>query len=53
MGSLCLRSQASSSFINMPLTSQSVQESKTQAQEDSRIEALEKEMSVMHEQMMQ
>ena len=53
MGSVCLRSQASSSSINMPSTSQPVQESQTQAQEDSRIQALEKEMSVMLEQMMQ
>ena len=53
MGSVCLRSQASSSSINMPSTSQPVQESHTRAQEDSRIQALEKEMSVMHEQMMQ
>ena len=37
----------------MPSTSQPIQESQIQAQEDSRIEALEKEMSVMHEQMMQ
>ena len=53
MGSVCLRSQTSSSSINMPSTSQPVQESQTQAQEDSRIQALEKEMSVMREQMMQ
>ena len=53
MGSVCLRSQASSSSINMPSISQPVQESQTQAQEDSRIQALEKEMSVMREQMMQ
>ena len=52
-GSLCLRSQASSNSINMPSTSHPFQESQTQAQEDSRIEALEKEMSVMREQMMQ
>ena len=37
----------------MPSTSQPVQESQTQAQEDIRIQALEKEMSVMREQMMQ
>ena len=37
----------------MPSTSQPIQESQTQAQEDSRIQALEKEMSVMREQMMQ
>ena len=53
MGFVCLRSQASSSSINMPSTSQPVQESQTQTQEDSRIQALEKEMSVMREQMMQ
>ena len=53
MGSVCLQSQASYSSINMPSTSQPVQESQTQAQEDSRIQALEKEMSVMREQMMQ
>ena len=53
MWSVCLRSQASSSSINMPSTSQPVQESQTQAQEDSRILTLEKEMSVMREQMMQ
>ena len=53
MRSICLRSQSSSSSINMPSTSQSVQESQTQAQKDSRIQALEKEMSVMREQMMQ
>ena len=53
MGSVCLRSQTSSSSINMPSTSQPVQESQTHAQEDSRIQALEKEMSVMREQMMQ
>ena len=47
IGSVCLRSQASSSSINMPSTSQPIQESHTQAQEDSRIQALEKEMSVM------
>ena len=35
MGSVCLRSQASFSYINMPLTSQLVQESQTQAQKDS------------------
>ena len=35
MGSVCLRSQESSSSINMPSTSQPVQESQTQAQEDS------------------
>ena len=52
MGSVCLRSQASSSSINMPSTSLPVQESQTHAQEDSRIQALEKEMSVMREQMM-
>ena len=53
MRSLCLRSQVSSSSINMPSISQLVQESQTNAQEDSRIEALEKEISVMREQMMQ
>ena len=53
MGSVCLRSQASSNSVNMPSTSQPVQESQTQAQEDSRIQALEKEISVMREQMMQ
>ena len=53
MGSVCLRSQTSSSSINMPSTSQPVQESQTQAQEDSRIQTLKKAMSVMHEQMMQ
>ena len=53
MGSVCLRYQVSSSSINMPSTSQPVQESQTQAQENSRIQALEKEMSVMREQMMQ
>ena len=53
MGFVCLRYQASSSFINMPSTSQPIQESQTQAQEDSRIQALEKEMSVMRDQMMQ
>ena len=53
MGYVCLRSQASSSSINMPSTSQPVQESQTQAQEDSQIQALEREMSVMSEQMMQ
>ena len=53
MGSVCLRSQASSSSINIPSTSQPVQESQTQTQEDSRIQALEKDMSVMREQMMQ
>ena len=53
MGSVCLQYQASSSYINMPSTSQLVQESLTQAQEDSRIQALEKEMSVMREQIMQ
>ena len=37
----------------MASTSQLVQESHTKVQEDSRIEALEKEMSVTHEQMMQ
>ena len=42
MGSICLRSQASSSSINMPSTSQPIQESQTQAQEDSQIQALEK-----------
>ena len=53
MGSVYLRSQASSSSINMPSTSQPVQESQTQAQEDSQIQDLEMEMSVMCEQMMQ
>ena len=53
MGSICLQSQASSSSINMPSTSQLVQESQTQAQEDSRIQALENETSVMCEKMMQ
>ena len=53
MGSVCLRSQASSNSVNMPSTNQPVQESQTHTQEDSRIQALEKEMSVMCEQMMQ
>ena len=53
MRSVCLRSQASSNSVNMPSTSQPVQESQTQTQEDSRIQALEKEMSVMREKMMQ
>ena len=35
MGSVCLRSQASSSSINKPSTSQLVQESQTRAHEDS------------------
>ena len=52
-GIYMLTISASSSSVNMPLTSQPVQESHTQAQEDSRIQALEKEMSVMREQMMQ
>ena len=37
----------------MPSNSQPIQESQTHAQDDSRIQALEKEMSVMREQMMQ
>ena len=53
MRSLYLRSHVSSSSINMPSTSHPTQDFQTHAQGDGRIEALEKEMSVICEQMMQ
>ena len=47
MGSLCLQSHISSSSINIPSTSQPIQDSQTHTQGNSRIKTLENDMSVM------